>query len=114
MKTIEVNLDYVIMKLEDTNKSKGGIIVPEGADDGKVSIKGTVVFAGKGYYAGPVFIENPYKVGDVLIITANQIRALSGVEWEDENGERIKLGCCRASNILGKIVEIEEDEETLN
>lgn len=58
--------DYLLIKPVKKDKTKGGIVLPDGSRLDDLST-GLVVKAGKGAYReSGAFIENPIKVGDTI------------------------------------------------
>lgn len=69
--------------VEQDEMSSGGIILPELSD--QKTLKGRVLFAGKGFWAAPgLFIETSMKPGDIILYQrfAAQVFEHDGKEYQ--------------------------------
>lgn len=69
--------------VEQDEASSGGILLPELSD--QKTLKGRVLFAGKGFWAAPgLFVETTSKVGDIILYQrfAAQVFEHEGKEYQ--------------------------------
>ena len=81
------------------DKSEGGILLPESAQEQKFT--GTVFAAGEGYIENGAFVMNRYKVGDRILYgrySANEITV---------DGQTYFM--MRGRDIYGAFIEVEQD-----